>query len=547
MTNLNLKKISYTLIFLTLLILLLYFYKKEAKTEVIFFYPQNCLGSFINPEKAQGEPEVNNPDLINESNSAVYLGGFKEIYCGNFQGPVNEGEIQNITLKFNMVLTDERKEAPIIETTSPKSLIEKIIPSRTIEIINTSTDNTQTDTNEIQKATEEINTDKTETNKETTTTPENSPTTETPQSFFYKLVFAQETQPTANETQNAANSTQTAADETRTNVNDNNSELMRTDGNEVRTSSQEGSYEFASDSTTTTSDEIQSSTTSTTSTETTTSTSETSTTSAPQIFNYFDVFYTLDGVNWQYLGSITNQNWQNISFSIPVNDWLTVSKIQIKLQSNPALENIPYLYLESMNLEVEYNLGKNDNLYPQDISPDCLEFKTKLNQLNSNLIKPAISAENGVTSSENNLISTSSENISTSTALEETSTSTLSEETFSLITENNFAENIKGYLFKTKGDYEFWIINENFGICKKLTNLNTQNLPTGMYGDIFFYLDSNGVLNGYNIVNNTTFSITFENNMEIPLTDTKKLKINLDNNSLKFTEIEIKNDEGIYY
>ncbi len=374
MTNLNLKKISYTLIFLTLLILLLYFYKKEAKTEVIFFYPQNCLGSFINPEKAQGEPEVNNPDLINESNSAVYLGGFKEIYCGNFQGPVNEGEIQNITLKFNMVLTDERKEAPIIETTSPKSLIEKIIPSRTIEIINTSTDNTQTDTNEIQKATEEINTDKTETNKETTTTPENSPTTETPQSFFYKLVFAQETQPTANETQNAANSTQTAADETRTNVNDNNSELMRTDGNEVRTSSQEGSYEFASDTPTATSDEIQPSTmSSTTSTETTTSNPETLTTSAPQIFNYFDIFYTLDGETWQYLGSITNHNWQNITFSIPVNDWLTISKIQIKIQSNPSLDNIPYLYLESMSLEVDF-IEKQENDDFEEITPKLEEI-----------------------------------------------------------------------------------------------------------------------------------------------------------------------------
>ena len=351
MTNLNLKKISYTLIFLTLLILLLYFYKKEAKTEVIFFYPQNCLGSFINPEKAQGEPEVDNPDLINESNSAVYLGGFKEIYCGNFQGPIKEGEIQNITLQFNMVLTDERRELPVTQPISSEPLIEKIFPPKEIEIINTSSTSTINYSPPYYKKLSQIIIGR-----------------------GRKIVFAQEVQTAADAIQTSTDQTQTNTNNTQTVTND-----IQTTTNITQTSTSienvnNSSQGFASDTPTATSDEIQPSTmSSTTSTETTTSNPETLTTSAPQIFNYFDIFYTLDGETWQYLGSITNHNWQNITFSIPVNDWLTISKIQIKIQSNPSLDNIPYLYLESMSLEVDF-IEKQENDDFEEITPKLEEI-----------------------------------------------------------------------------------------------------------------------------------------------------------------------------
>lgn len=291
---------------------------KKIKAEIVYFYSQSCLGSFVNPEKAQGEPEVDNLDLINESNSAVYLGGFKEIYCGNFKGPIREGEIKNITLKFNMVLTNERRETPVIQPTSSEPLIEKILPPKEIEIINTSTENS------------------------TTSAPETNPTPtiETPQSFFYKIVFAEEatntdaTQNFENETQTDTTIPQTSTDTTQTNT-----ETTLTNTDTLQTSTE---------TTQTTSTEAQEITL-------TSSTAEIAKETIEPTFNYFDVFYTLDGINWNYLGSITNQNWQNINFSIPVNDWLTISKIQIKIQSNPSLENIPYLYLESTLLEVEYN------------------------------------------------------------------------------------------------------------------------------------------------------------------------------------------------
>jgi hypothetical protein len=76
--------------------------------------------------------------------------------------------------------------------------------------------------------------------------------------------------------------------------------------------------------------------------------------SAPKTL--FDIHYTLDGQNWNYLGSVNENNWQNLSFDIPVNNWLDISKIQIKINSLPDTDY--YLYLESMWLEVEYIKNK---------------------------------------------------------------------------------------------------------------------------------------------------------------------------------------------
>jgi hypothetical protein len=128
------KRKQFWVAFILIVFLFFIIFRPQTKADLVYFYPQTCLGSFVNPEKAQGEREVDNPDLINELNSAVYYSGFKEIYCGNFQGPIKEGEIKKVTLHFNWVITKELREKPIIESTNSESLIEKIIPSKTIEI-----------------------------------------------------------------------------------------------------------------------------------------------------------------------------------------------------------------------------------------------------------------------------------------------------------------------------------------------------------------------------------------------------------------------------
>ncbi len=338
------KKKSLILVILCVFTLSLFYFlfNKKIKAEIVYFYPESCLGSFINPEKAQGKPEVENQDLINESNSAVYLGGFKEIYCGNFQGPIEEGEIQSITLKFNMVLTNERRETPITQSTSSESLIEKILPPKTIEIINTSTENS------------------------TNTAPENPPTStiEIPQSFFYKIVFAEET---TNQKSTSSNENLTSE---QTSVTPTTEEIINTTTQETTTTILPTTIQ--EETITSTQEAVKSTQELSTTTQEISTTPEeiTSTTQLEQTFNYFDIFYTLDSKTWEYLGSITNKNPQDVSFSIPVNDWLMIPKIQIKVQSNPTIENIPYLYLESMSLEVEYSKNSDKESPEEEIKID---------------------------------------------------------------------------------------------------------------------------------------------------------------------------------
>jgi len=277
------KRRVFLIAFVLIIFIFFIFFRPKTRADLVYFYPQTCLGSFVNPEKAQGEREVDNPDLINELNSAVYYSGFKEIYCGNFQGPAKEGNIKRITLHFNWLITKELKEKPVIESTSSESFIEKIIPSKTIEINITTSDipileNTST---EIQNSTE------------TATS-----------SQIFKIInfaFAEE------DIQNSTSTTPTSI----------NSELTQTQ----------------------------------TESQTQTSTETTSTITLTTTKTLFDIHYTLDGQNWNYLGSVNKDNWQNLTFDIPVNDWLDISKIQIKINSLPDTDY--YLYLESIWLEVE--------------------------------------------------------------------------------------------------------------------------------------------------------------------------------------------------
>ena len=375
------KRKSFLFVFILVIFLFFVFLRPKTKADLIYFYPQTCLGSFTNPEKAQGEREVDNPDLINEANSAVYYSGFKEIYCGNFQGPIKEGEIKKITLHFNWVLTKELREKPIIESTQSESFIEKILPSKTIEINIATSDVPIYNLNEINTGGSELydndinssEVNETDTNELNKTNEEEIESATSSQIFrFIKFVFAQEeTLSDISTNENIDESINESANES-TNENTNTSINESTDQtfNDTNTSDFNSSSSVETTTETTETSTETSIETSTTITETST---EISTDLTPEIQeniiitpkNLFDIHYTLDGQNWNYLGSINENNWQGINFEIPVNDWLDISKIQIKINSYPDTDY--YLYLESMWLEVEYVSGIKE-IIPDDIS-----------------------------------------------------------------------------------------------------------------------------------------------------------------------------------
>jgi hypothetical protein len=297
------KRKQFWVAFILIVFLFFIIFKPQTKADLVYFYPQTCLGSFVNPEKAQGEREVNSPDLINELNSAVYYSGFKEIYCGNFQGPIKEGEIKKVTLHFNWVITKELREKPVIESISSESLIEKIIPPKTIEINIGTSDVQINDTLNNTNTNDTLNNTKNDKNG-------NEPQTATSSQIFkfINFVFAQEE--TLNNTNSKESQTATSSYE---NINQSEESVLSQNQ------------------------------------------------SAPKTL--FDIHYTLDGQNWNYLGSVNENNWQNLTFDIPVNNWVDISKIQIKINSLPDTDY--YLYLESMWLEVEY-ISKNKEIVEEE-------------------------------------------------------------------------------------------------------------------------------------------------------------------------------------
>ncbi|GIW66535.1 MAG: hypothetical protein KatS3mg095_0433 [Candidatus Parcubacteria bacterium] len=387
------KKYVLIIIFMFLFVFIL-IKQSRIKAEIAYFYPQNCLGSFIAPEKAQGEPEVKDPNLINEANSAVYLGGFKEIYCGNFKGPQAEGEIKKITLHFNWVLTKERRDAPIIEPTSTESesnILEKIIPPKTIEII-----------------------------------PNATPTE--PQSFLLKFVFAEETATlteSSTPTSITSESSSTPSDDTQPQLIENQSTTTPT-------------------SSTSTENQITTTTTSASETiTTTTSTPETSiTTISTPPKTLFEIHYTLDGENWNYLGSIKEDEVLNAvpgsEFTLlPGINWLDISKIQIKINSLPDTDY--YLYLESMWFEVEYELPQATST----ISEITSFIGGTINSLTENLNTTSTSSEATTTSEEENDNEEENDEESTTTETELQNITTTPQIEVSPIKQRKYAKQIK--------------------------------------------------------------------------------------------------------
>lgn len=66
----------------------------KGKAEVVIFYPTTCLGGWMNPRNAEGEPQTKSNDdeeQFTKDNSAILLATTSaDIYCGNFIGQIEQ-------------------------------------------------------------------------------------------------------------------------------------------------------------------------------------------------------------------------------------------------------------------------------------------------------------------------------------------------------------------------------------------------------------------------------------------------------------------------
>ena len=109
-------------------------YQHSTKAQVVEFYPSSCLGSWLYPGNASGQPDVPVGALFgdfNNNNSAVYDGENKEIYCGGFTGDIPKVvSIEKVTLKLHWVNSKKRE---VISTTPEGSIVEQIIEMPTTQ------------------------------------------------------------------------------------------------------------------------------------------------------------------------------------------------------------------------------------------------------------------------------------------------------------------------------------------------------------------------------------------------------------------------------
>lgn len=291
-------------------------------------YPGSCLGSWQNPDKAQGRPDVL---TINKENSAVFSeGGIKEIYCGSFNGDLSENEIKlikNVTLKFSWLVSDEESQAATSSITiiQPPATSSEEIASNTDYIINQILDNVSADEVKVIIS---------------TTTPEITIITNIANSEVTSIV--PQISPSIDSDQTTSTSSKQATSSP--------------------TSFWWKKYSFFSAddqvpntaAITSISETIPVATSSVSEITGQTATSSLDSSLAPTE-DFLKVSYTLDGVDWQVLGMVNKNNWQDISFQIPVYQLEDVKKIQIKIESLPLVNKTPYVYLDGTALQVEYD------------------------------------------------------------------------------------------------------------------------------------------------------------------------------------------------
>ncbi len=130
--SLHKKRILMAISSMVLLLVLGSFISPKGKAESSVFYPETCLGGWINPQYAQGEEETtSNGDAaqFNKNNSAVLPKNTNaEMYCGNFKGTFDTATkptkiIVSLALTKGPDLSlEDRMEHDVFGTTSPSIL-----------------------------------------------------------------------------------------------------------------------------------------------------------------------------------------------------------------------------------------------------------------------------------------------------------------------------------------------------------------------------------------------------------------------------------------
>lgn len=296
-----------------------------SKANVATFYPDSCLGGWDNPLYASGKPELDSSakqEDFTKGNSAV-IKGTSEIYCGGFKGEIPKDTSPK---RFVLSLSWSIDDGSVIHNEpQPFDLNANAIDSVTPQVI-------------------EAPENSTDSVPETPSVDSNAP-----QSFLDKLipkVYAQEQDslPPVSPDPEIPPASDPVAPEN--NV-DSNTDTLQADP-------QINNDEIPPETQTSPDANVASPYSPTTDNSGTLEVMENLKPVEEPADSFMEVSYTIDGTTWNDLGKIGRNNWQNLSFDIPLTSWEDLNQFQISLKPIQTIDTYPTIYLDGMLLSVEY-------------------------------------------------------------------------------------------------------------------------------------------------------------------------------------------------
>lgn len=288
--------------------------KVLTRAEAVDFYPTTCLGTWQNPQNAQGKPETFNTQnlVFTDENSATSNGSSSEIYCGSFIPPDYEaqGDIKNVGLTLVWQIGEATSPSSTLQASPDASSSSFFFNPHRLPF-----------SGFIERAlADEIASDSVSTQSNPDIIP--SPPAPPPPSI------EPQTPPESSSTSESVSSTPTIS------APENPPAAASETPVAEPAASSAPSAESAS-----TSDVIS------------------EVPPPPPDENFLKVSYSTDGQTWAELAKVNPDNWRNFTQTVPVQNWSELAKLQIKVEGiSTSLQKIPPVYLDGILLEVHYDL-----------------------------------------------------------------------------------------------------------------------------------------------------------------------------------------------
>ncbi len=330
-----------------------------TRGEIADFYAATCLGTWQNPQQAQGEPETFGADASstpNSVNSAVFSGTTGDIFCGGFVPPDFEtkGDIKNVGLTFVWRIEGIPSSTPEVKISPVDSGVDTSTSSR------------------IQTPPADIGTSPTSTSVSTST--EEVPQSDSSSTTYFlnrksQLGFSIFNRAFAEESGDSTVAPLTddltispAPDVSSSAPPDQEVSSSETTSSALPVTQDSSSSSDSSAPVIIIAPPIRATLESATTTDVSFQDIVSSTTEvilpppAPDD-SFLSVSYSTDGQNWIDIQKVNVENFENFTVNLPIGNWDDVKNLQIRIKGIPTvLASQPTVYLDGMLIEAHYEL-----------------------------------------------------------------------------------------------------------------------------------------------------------------------------------------------